>query len=76
MEDEKGQVRPFADILRDLGRGEVADEAAVMLSDLVQTVRATGKKRPLHAPRRGGPVQGQHRAAHGVGQARIAPAQG
>lgn len=39
-----GQVRPFADILHDLGRGEVIDEAAVMLSDLVQTVRATGKK--------------------------------
>jgi hypothetical protein len=39
-----GQVRPFADILRDLGRGEVADEAAVMLTELVQTVRACGKK--------------------------------
>jgi hypothetical protein len=39
-----GQVRPFADILRDLGRGEVIDEAAVMLTELVQSVRSTGKK--------------------------------
>jgi hypothetical protein len=38
------QVRPFADVLRDLGKGQVADEAAVMLTDLVQAVAAYGKK--------------------------------
>lgn len=38
------QVRPFADILRDLGRGAVIDEAAVMLQDLVRAVRGYGKK--------------------------------
>lgn len=38
------QVRPFADILRDLGRGVVIDEAAVMLQELVRSVRDHGKK--------------------------------
>lgn len=38
------QVRPFADILRDLGRGTVIDEAAVMLQDLVRAVSDRGKK--------------------------------
>ena len=39
-----GTVRPFADVLRDLGKGQVADEASVMLTDLVQAVVAYGKK--------------------------------
>ncbi len=38
------QVRPFADVLRDLGRGAVIDEAAVLLQDLVRAVRDYGKK--------------------------------
>lgn len=37
-------VRPFADVLRDLGRGQAIDEAAVALNDLVLSVLATGKK--------------------------------
>lgn len=40
----EGTVRPFADVLRDLGKGQVADEAAVMLTDLVTAVVAYGKK--------------------------------
>ena len=40
----EGTIRPFADVLRDLGRGQIADEAAVMLTDLVQAVIAYGKK--------------------------------
>ena len=38
------RVRPFADVLRDLGRGQVIDEAAVMLQDIVNAVRERGKK--------------------------------
>lgn len=37
-------VRPFADVLRDLGRGQAIDDAAVALNDLVLSVLATGKK--------------------------------
>lgn len=37
-------VRPFTDVLRDLGRGHVSDEASAALTDLVQSVVATGKK--------------------------------
>jgi hypothetical protein len=40
----EGSVRPFADVLRDLGKGQVADEAAVLLTDLVHAVTAYGKK--------------------------------
>ncbi|MFC5184396.1 hypothetical protein [Actinomadura harenae] len=38
------QVRPFADVLRDLGRAVVIDEAAVQLQQLATTVKETGKK--------------------------------
>lgn len=40
----EGTVRPFADVLRDLGKGQVADEAAILLTDLVQAVVTYGKK--------------------------------
>jgi hypothetical protein len=39
-----GQVRPFADVLRDLDRGRVADQASVSITDLVRSVIETGKK--------------------------------
>jgi hypothetical protein len=38
------QVRPLADILRDLGKGRVVEDAATMLQDLVRAVRDYGKK--------------------------------
>jgi hypothetical protein len=44
MKDSAATVRPFADVLRDLGKGMVADEASVALTDLVQQVQAHGKK--------------------------------
>jgi hypothetical protein len=55
-------VRPFADVLRDLGKGQVADEAAVMLADLVQAVGTYGKKGTFTlkievAPFKGGTAQ-------------------
>lgn len=38
------RVRPLADTLRDLGRGRVIDEAAVLLQDVVRAVKDSGKK--------------------------------
>ena len=40
----EGTVRPFADVLHDLGKGQVADEASVMLTDLVTAVVTYGRK--------------------------------
>ncbi|MFI6814457.1 hypothetical protein ACIBG7_18745 [Nonomuraea sp. NPDC050328] len=39
-----GQTRPFADILRDIRNGQVANDAADALQDCVEAVRETGKK--------------------------------
>ena len=41
---ERAEVRPFADILRDLDHGQVADEAAIQLQSLVEAVMTNGKK--------------------------------
>lgn len=38
-----GVIRPFADVLHDLHRGQIADEAAAQLADLVQAVQGYGK---------------------------------
>lgn len=56
------QVRPFADILRDLGRGAVIDEAAVMLQDLVRAVRDYGKKGSLTLTVEIAPMKGDNEA--------------
>ena len=40
----EGTIRPFADVLRDLGHGQVADEAALLLTDLVQAVVTYGRQ--------------------------------
>jgi hypothetical protein len=37
-------VRPFADILSEVQKGVVADEAATRLAELVAAVKETGKK--------------------------------
>jgi hypothetical protein len=46
IDEDTGEirVRPFADVLRDLGRGKVVDEAATMLQQLATSVEETGKK--------------------------------
>lgn len=46
VDEDTGElrVRPFADILRDLGSGAVIDEASVLLQDLVRAVRDRRKK--------------------------------
>lgn len=41
------QVRPFADILRDIRGGQVSDQAAVSIQELVAAVREHGKKGTL-----------------------------
>ncbi len=43
-EISQGTVRPFADVLHDLGKGQVADEASVLLTDLVTAVVTYGRK--------------------------------
>jgi hypothetical protein len=40
-------VRPFADVLSEVNKGLVADEAATRLAELVAAVRETGKKGTL-----------------------------
>lgn len=56
------QVRPFADVLRDLGRAVVIDEAGVQLQQLVNTVSETGKKGRLVLTVEVGPMKGNEAA--------------
>ena len=44
-EVSEGTVRPFADVLRDLGKGQVADEAAVLLNEPEKAGRCGAKAR-------------------------------
>src|SRR5258706_10989252 len=71
-----GTVRPFADVLRDLGKGQVADEAAVMLSDLVQAVRAHDKKGPFTLKVQVSPMKGSSRNLIVAAQATVNPPAG
>jgi len=43
-EQEQGQTRPFADVLLELAKGRVHNEASIALQDLVEAVQSTGKK--------------------------------
>lgn len=36
-------IRPFADVLRDINKGRVADDTACALAELIQAVQAHGK---------------------------------
>lgn len=71
-----GTVRPFADVLRDLGRGQIADEAAVLLTSLVQSVRAHGKKGTFTLKIDIGPMKGSSRNVLVAAQATIKPPAG
>lgn len=42
--NEDPQIRPFADLLRDLGGGRTHDEMSEAIWDLAERVRDTGKK--------------------------------
>lgn len=62
QEEAPGRVRPFADILRDLNHGAIADEAAVLMQELVNTVRAQGKKGSFVLKIDVAPMKGNDRA--------------
>lgn len=70
------QVRPFADILRDLGRGVVIDEAAVMLQDLVRAVRDYGKKGSFTLKVEIAPMKGDSAALMVAAKADVKPPSG
>ncbi|MFI6910139.1 hypothetical protein ACIBKY_53425 [Nonomuraea sp. NPDC050394] len=46
-DNDPGQTRPFAAILQEIRAGEVADQAAALMQDLVAAVREHGKKGEL-----------------------------
>ncbi|WP_067184537.1 hypothetical protein [Microtetraspora niveoalba] len=75
-ETEPGRVRPFADILRDLKRGEVIDEAAILLQDLVRAVVVNGKKGTFTLKVEVSPMKGDSTALVVAAQASISPPKG
>ncbi|MEV1201699.1 hypothetical protein [Microbispora rosea] len=76
IEDAPGRVRPFADILRDLKRGEVIDEAAILLQDLVRAVQTNGKKGTFTLKVDISPMKGDTNALVVAAQASINPPKG
>ncbi|NUU22894.1 MAG: hypothetical protein HOV68_15490 [Streptomycetaceae bacterium] len=46
--DQTGQVKPFALVLQEIRAGEVADDAARLMQELVAAVREHGKKGELN----------------------------
>lgn len=78
VDEETGEqrVRPFADVLRDLGRGAVIDEAAVMLQDIVKAVRERGKKGRLTLTVEVAPMKGDAAALVVSAQATAKPPAG
>lgn len=75
-DDHAVVIRPFADVLRDLGKGQVADEAAVLLADLVQAVRAHGKKGTFTLKVAISPMKGSQRNVVVAAQASTSPPAG
>lgn len=51
-------MRPFADVLSEVNRGVVADEAATELAKVVTAVRETGKKGTVRVTLEIAPVKG------------------
>ena len=51
-------VRPFADVLSEVNKGVVADEAATKLAELVAAVQETGRKGTLKVLIEVAPVKG------------------
>lgn len=74
--DEPGTVRPFADVLRDLKQGQVVDEAAVQLQDLVRAVLANGKKGTFALKVEIAPMKGDSNALVVSAQSTITPPKG
>ncbi len=75
-DDHAVVIRPFADVLRDLGKGQVADESATLLTDLVQSVRAHGKQGTFTLKIKVAPMKGSQRNVVVAAQASISPPSG
>jgi hypothetical protein len=70
------RVRPFADVLRDIQGGEVADEAAMLMQQLVAAVQTHGKKGSLRLDIEVQPMKGNATALMVSAQASIRPPKG
>lgn len=70
------RVRPFADVLRDLGRGSIADEASTHLQDLVQAVITYGKKGSLTLKLEVTPLKGDDEAVVVAAKTTLKPPEG
>lgn len=75
-DDGPGQIRPFADVLRDIQGGEVADEAAILMQQLVAAVHQHGKKGSLRLDIEVQPMKGNAAALMVSAQASIRPPKG
>jgi hypothetical protein len=75
-EGEPGRVRPFADVLRDIQGGAIADEAAILMQQLVSAVATHGKKGSLSLAIVVEPMKGNEKALMVSAQASIKPPKG
>jgi hypothetical protein len=75
-DSEPARVRPFADVLRDIQGGEVADEAAVLMQQLVAAVQTHGKKGSMRLDIEVQPMKGNQMALMVSAQASIKPPKG
>lgn len=71
-----GRVRPFADVLRDIQGGEIADEAALLMQQLVSAVHEFGKKGSMRLDIEVQPMKGNTAALMVSAQASIRPPKG
>jgi hypothetical protein len=75
-QQDDSQVRPFADILRDLARGQLHDEAGIQLQSLVQAVQVNGKKGTLTLTIEAAPMRGDQMAVMLSGKVTAKPPAG
>ncbi|MFI7532611.1 hypothetical protein [Streptosporangium sp. NPDC049376] len=71
MTTDSGQVRPFADVLRDIRNGQVSDEAAAAMQQLVAAVREHGKKGAMTLTLTVEPMKGNEAALMVVGEVTV-----
>ncbi|WP_166427776.1 hypothetical protein [Nonomuraea mesophila] len=73
---EPMQVRPFADVLRDIQGGEVSDKAAELMQQLVSAVKQHGKRGEFTLKIDVQPMKGNDKALMVSAQASIKPPKG
>lgn len=61
-QDPPLRIRPFADVLQDLSRGQLHDDASTQLQTLVQAVQANAKKGTLTLTIEVAPMKGDQSA--------------